>query len=192
MATGPWPRVFGHDSRHSPKLRIFPLAAGTAWSSTLTILLARWLATGRPRYPGQVNPEVPFVSDIAAFTFQPVFIAGCAVTGFTFAGTVFAVHHVRYSHDFYGMTEDAGWRQSVSFVALFMGMFASVCLVCLSVFDTFENNDQHRYILMCTFGGLGLAAILTAVVWWDEAWGPARFAGLRKWWVFFFPVRHRL
>ena len=193
MATGPWPRVFGHDCRHPSKLRIFPLAAGIAWSSTLTILLARWLALGRPTYPGQVNPEIPFVSDIAAFTLQPVFIAGCAVTGVAFAGTVFAVHHVRYSHDFYGLSDDdAGWRQSVSFVALFMGMFASVCLVCLSIFDTFENNDQHRYILMCTFGGLGLAAILTAVVWWDEAWGPARFAGLRKWWVFFSPVRHRL
>jgi hypothetical protein len=181
MASGPWPRVFGHESLHSQKLWIFPLAAGISWFTTLTVLLVRWLAIGQPRYPGQVNPEIPFISDIAAFTFQPVFIAGCAVTGVTFAGTVFAVHHVRYSPRFYGLTDDAEWRQATSFVALFMGLFASVCLVCLSIFDTFENNDEHRYILMCTFGGLGLAAILTAIVWWDEAWGAAKFTGLRKW-----------
>ncbi|POS74267.1 Frag1/DRAM/Sfk1 family protein [Diaporthe helianthi] len=185
MTVGPWPRVFGHDFRYSHKLWVFPLAAGIAWFSTLTILLLRWLAIGQPRYPGQVNPEIPFISDIAAFNFQPVFIVGCAITGVTFAGTVFAVHHVRYSPRFYGLTDDAEWRQNTSFVAFFMGMFASVCLVCLSIFDTFENNDEHRYILMCTFGGLGLAAILTAVVWWDEAWGPtARFPGLQKWCVF--------
>lgn len=187
MAAGPWPSVFGHDFRYSHKLWVLPLAAGLSWFSTLTILLIRWLAIGQPRYPGQVNPEIPFISDIAAFTFQPVFIAGCAVTGVTFAGTVFAVHHVRYSPSFYGLTGgDAGWRQGTSFVALFMGLFAAVCLVCLSVFDTFENNDEHRYILMCTFGGLGVAAILTAVVWWDEAWGSIpRFPGLRKWCAFF-------
>lgn len=182
MAAGLWPRVFGPDIRYSHKLWIFPLIAGVSWFSTLTILLLRWLAIGQPRYPGQVNPVIPFISDIAAFNFQPVFIVGCAITGVAFAGTVFAVHHVRYSPNFYGLTDDAEWRQTTSFVALFMGFLASVCLVCLSIFDTFENNDEHRYLLMCTFAGLGLASILTAVVWWDQAWAAtARFAGLRKW-----------
>ncbi|KAI3393007.1 hypothetical protein diail_4886 [Diaporthe ilicicola] len=181
MATGPWPMVFGQESRHIHKLWALPLAAGISWFATLTILLVRWLALGQPRYPGQVNPDIPFISDIAAFTFQPVFIAGCAITGVTFAGTVFAVHHVRYSPRFYGLTSDARWRQTTSLVALFMGLLAASCLVLLSIFDTFENNDEHRFILLCTFAGLGLAAILTTVVWSDEAWGTARFAGLRKW-----------
>ena len=181
MAAGPWRRVFGEDVRHSHKLYIFPLVAGVSWFSTLTILLIRWFAVGLPKYPGQINPEIPFISDIAAFTFQPVFIAGCAITGIAFTGTVFAVHHVRYSPEFYGLTDDAEWRQTTSILALFMGLVASVCLVCLGIFDTFENNDEHRLILMCTFAGLGLAAILTAVVWWDQAWATARFTGLRKW-----------
>ncbi|KUI70661.1 hypothetical protein VM1G_06313 [Cytospora mali] len=177
---GPWPRVF-RDFRYSHKLWVFPLVAGVSWFTTLSILLIRWLAIGRPRYPGQVNPEIPFISDIAAFTFQPVFIAGCAVTGVSFAGTVFSVQHVRYSPKFYGLTDDAQWRQSTSFVALFMGFLAATSLVLLSIFDTFENNDEHRYILMSVFGGLGLAGLLTTAVWWDQIWGPARFAGLRKW-----------
>lgn len=178
---GTWARVFSRDFRHSHKLWVFPLVAGSAWFTTLSILLLRWLAIGRPRYPGQVNPEAPFISDIAAFTLQPVFVAGCAVTGVSFAGTVFAVHHVRYSDRFYGLVDDAEWRQVTSFLALFAGLVAAACLSLLSVFDTFENNEEHRYLLMGAFGTLALSALLTTAVWWDQVWGPANFAGLRKW-----------
>lgn len=141
----------------------------------------RWIAIGQPRYPGQVNPELPFISDIGAFVFQPVFITGCAITGVTFAGTVFAVHHIRYSDKFYGLTIDAEWRQVTSFVALFAGLISAACLVLLSIFDTFENNEKHRYLLMGTFGGLGTSAILTTMVWWDQIYSPSQFRGLRKW-----------
>lgn len=173
--------MFNRDTEHSQKLWIFPLAAGLGWFSTLSILLIRWLAIGRPRYPGQVNPEIPFISDIGAFVFQPVFIAGCAITGVSFIGTVFAVHHVRYSDKFYGLTDDAEWRQVTSLFALLAGLQSAACLVLLSIYDTFENNDEHRYLLMGTFGGLGASAILTTAVWWDQIWGPSQFPGLRKW-----------
>lgn len=177
-----WSRVFRRNFRHAHKLWVFPLVAGLAWFTTLSILLLRWFAIGQPRYPGQVNPEIPFISDIAAFTLQPVFIVGCAVTGVSFAGTVFAVHHVRYSGKFYGLqADDAGWRQVTSFLALLAGLVAAACLFLLSVFDTFENNEEHRYLLMGTFGALGLSALLTTAVWWDQVWGPADFTGLRKW-----------
>lgn len=148
---------------------------------TLSILLVRWFAIGQPRYPGQVNPDVPFISDIAAFTFKPVFVTGSAITGLAFVGTVFAVHHVRYSPKFYGLTNDAQWRQATSFVALFTGLAAAFSLVLLSVFDTVDAHVRHRYLLMATFGGLGLSAVLTSAVWWDQTWGPARWAGLRRW-----------
>ena len=103
---GLWYRTF-RDFFSDRRLWLFPLSAGLCWFATLTVLLLRWLALGRPRYPGQVNPYVPFISDIAAQTFQPVFIVGCAATGVCFFGTVFAVHHVRYSPAFYGLADDA-------------------------------------------------------------------------------------
>ncbi|KAI0602462.1 hypothetical protein F4775DRAFT_588700 [Biscogniauxia sp. FL1348] len=180
---GLWYRTF-RDFFSDRRLWLFPLLAGLCWFATLTILLGRWLALGRPRYPGQVNPYVPFISDIAAQTFKPVFIIGCAATGVCFSGTVFAVHHVRYSPKFYGLTDDARWRQSVSLVALVAGLAAAACLVFLGVFDTYENTVRHRYLLMGTFSGLFVSAIMTTVVWWDQIQGPAIFAGLRKWCIF--------
>lgn len=171
-----------HLYRHTHKrLHYFPIVASLAWFSTLTLLMARWLALGRPRYPGQANPFIPFISDIAAFAFKPVFVAGCATTSVCFVGTVWSVHHVRYSPAFYGLVRDAAWRKLLSAVAMVTGLVAGACLLLLSVFDTFEEHEKHRYLLLGTFGGLALSSLATEVVWWDETWKAARFPGLRKW-----------
>jgi len=177
-----WHNAFG-DFFSYRRLWLFPLLAGTFWFTTITILLIRWLSLGRPRYPGQVNPDIPFISDIAAQTFQPVFIVGSAATGISFFGTVFAVHHVRYSPRFYGLTNDARWRQGVSLLALISGLAAAVSLIFLSIFDTYSAHVRHRYLLMGTFGGLFFSALLTTIVWWDQTRGPVVFVGLRKWYV---------
>lgn len=164
-----WHRVFPDVPRAERLLWVFPLVAGAAWFTTITILLLRWLWIGQPRYPGQVNPDVPFISDIAAFTLKPVFVTGCTVTGLAFAGAVFGVHHVRYSPRFYALAAaDAPWRHGVSFVALVAGLVASFALFFLSVYDTFDAHRLHARLLFATFVGLGLAAVTTAAVWWDQ------------------------
>ncbi|KAI6778688.1 uncharacterized protein J7T54_007629 [Emericellopsis cladophorae] len=163
------------------RLHIFPLLASISWFSTLTILFARWISLGRPRYPGQVNPDVPFVSDIAAFAFKPIFIIGCTLTSIGFVGTVWSVHHVRYSVHFYGLTDDKAWRKVLSGMAMVSGLVAGGCLLLLSVFDTFEEHEKHRWLLVGTFGGLALSSLATEAVWWDETYKAARFPGLRKW-----------
>ncbi|KAI0466389.1 hypothetical protein F4859DRAFT_307306 [Xylaria cf. heliscus] len=168
--------VFSHR-----RLWLFPFLASIFWFATLTILLIRWLSLGRPRYPSQINPDIPFVSDIAAQTFQPVFIVGCVATGGCFFGSVFAVHHVRYSPRFYGLTNDAQWKQRVSLAALATGLVAAVSLILLSIFDTHDAHVRHHYLLLVTFGGLFLSALATTVVWWDQTHGTIVFVGLQKW-----------
>ncbi|KAI0384606.1 Frag1/DRAM/Sfk1 [Hypomontagnella monticulosa] len=178
-----WYRTF-QNSFSVHRLWLFPLLAGSCWFLTLTVLLVRWLAVGRPQYPEQVNPYVPFISDIAAHQFKPVFIVGCAITGITFLGTVFSVHHVRYSPKFYGLVDDAPWRQTTSLVALVAGLAAGISLIFLSIFDTDDAHVRHRYLLMGTFGGLFVSAVTTTAVWWDQIWGPTVFVGLRRWCLF--------
>lgn len=163
------------------RLHYFPIIASAAWFLTLTTLLLRWLSLGRPRYPGQVNPWIPFISDIAAFRFKPVFVVGCTITAICFVGTVFSVHHVRYSTGFYGLADDAAWRKTLSFIAMLTGFVSGACLFLLSVFDTFQKHEEHRYLLVGLFGGLALSSITTEIVWWDETYKAARFPGLRKW-----------
>jgi len=155
--------------------------AGSAWFLTLSILLIHWLAAGRPRYPGQSNPYVAYISDIAAFGYKPVFIAGCTITALAFAVTVFAVHYARYSVHFYGLTGDARWRKMASICALLCGLWAATSLLLLTVFDTFHAHQRHGILLLSCFGGLLLAAFTTTVVWFDQAWKPSEWEGLRKW-----------
>lgn len=168
--------------RHTRKrLHYFPIIASAAWFLTLTILLLRWISLGRPRYPGQENPLIPFISDIAAFRFKPIFVIGCALTAVCFVGTVYSVHHVRYSPGFYGLSDDAVWRKTLSGIAMVTGVVAGTCLLLLSIFDTFQKHEEHRYLLVGTFGGLAISSLCTEIVWWDETWKAARFPGLRKW-----------
>lgn len=164
-------------------LFLFLLVASAAWFITLSTLLIRWISIGCPRYPGQVNPVVPFISDIAAFTFKAVFVAGCAVTAVAYFGTVLSVHLVRYSPHFYGLTDDTRWRKGLSLVALLFGLAASTCLFLLSIFDTVDSNVWHRYLLLGTFAGLAVSALATTVVWWDQTWSRSIFVHLRRWQV---------
>jgi uncharacterized membrane protein len=44
------------------RLWLFPLLAGSSWLLRLSALLITWVAEGVPRYPGQSNPYVAYVS----------------------------------------------------------------------------------------------------------------------------------
>jgi hypothetical protein len=121
------------------------------------------------------------VSDIAAFEFKPVFIVGCTTTAINFALTIWAVHYSRYSPQSYGLAGDAKWKKTTSMLALFCGLWASVSFLLLAIFDTYRAHERHQYLLFSCLGGLGLAMILTAIVWFDQTWKPSQWTGLRKW-----------
>ncbi|GAD97812.1 hypothetical protein AOR_1_1722194 [Paecilomyces variotii No. 5] len=80
------------------RLFLFPFIAGTVWFLTLSALLLTWLGRGSPRYPGQGNPYVAFISDIASFELKPLFLVGASITAVSFVVSVAAVHVVRYEY----------------------------------------------------------------------------------------------
>ncbi|OJK03277.1 hypothetical protein ASPACDRAFT_1865378 [Aspergillus aculeatus ATCC 16872] len=82
------------------RLPIFPSLAGSVWFLTLASLLLTWLARGMPQYPGQSNPHVAFISDIASFELKPLFLIGASMTAVGFWFTVAAVHVMRYEPGF--------------------------------------------------------------------------------------------
>ncbi|KAL3477972.1 Frag1/DRAM/Sfk1 family-domain-containing protein [Aspergillus californicus] len=82
------------------RLPLFPSLAGSVWFLTLSSLLLTWIARGMKPYPGQSNPHVPFISDIASFELKPLFLVGASVTSMGFFFTVAAVHVMRYEPGF--------------------------------------------------------------------------------------------
>ncbi|RAL10738.1 uncharacterized protein BO97DRAFT_406732 [Aspergillus homomorphus CBS 101889] len=82
------------------RLPIFPALAGSIWFLTLATLLLTWLGRGMPRYPGQSNPHVAFISDIASFELKPLFLIGASMTAVGFWFTVAVAHVMRYEPGF--------------------------------------------------------------------------------------------
>lgn len=167
---------------------LFPVIAASSWFITLSVLLIAWLAEGRPRYPGQSNPYVAFISDIGAFSLRPFFITGSVITAASFAATVLLVHWARYSPSFYALIDDKLWRKALSIVATVLGIFASSSLIALSRFDTAKYHDTHKTLLLCCFAGLSGSAIATTAVWWREGTSlgmqkrkAKEWDGLRRW-----------
>ncbi|EXJ77367.1 hypothetical protein A1O3_09593 [Capronia epimyces CBS 606.96] len=123
-----------------------------------------------------------YISNIAAFELKPVFITGCTITAVAFALTVVAVHYARYSSHLYGLVYDAQWKKRTSVLAVIAGLWASLSLLLLTVFDTYRAHDRHVILMLSCLAGLGLSSIATSAVWFDQAWRPPAREGLRKWW----------
>ena len=66
------------------------------WFATLLAMLVTWLAMGRPRYPTQ-DGSVAYISDIGASNLKPLFVVGCAITGFGFFLCLVSERYLRHT-----------------------------------------------------------------------------------------------
>ena len=160
------------------RLKILPLTCGTIWLLTLLTLLIYWLADGRPRYPGQTNPSVAFISDIGAFRLQPLFITGGILSSLTLTLTIISVHLARRERRL--STQKAGDEQPryekwVSVLACGFEVAACPCRICITLFNNYDHPRLHHTFLFLALAGTALSCICTAFVLWAEMWkGPAR------------------
>ncbi|KAL4898387.1 Frag1/DRAM/Sfk1 family-domain-containing protein [Aspergillus ambiguus] len=185
------------------RLVLFPALAGSVWFLTLASLLLTWIARGMPRYPGQSNPHVAFISDIASFELKPLFLVGSAIVAVGFVLTVAAVHVVRYEPGFALVqartpAEDAEGSSSqvhphepdnphdeddnttrtlklISLLSIFAAGVASTALILLSVMDTFRYKIAHHIFLRICFAGLAVQSACTAIVYFNEVLGFVSF-----------------
>ncbi|KAG2421775.1 hypothetical protein HFD88_005751 [Aspergillus terreus] len=173
------------------RLALFPALAGSVWFLTLASLLLTWVARGMPRYPGQSNPKVAFISDIASFELKPLFLVGSAITAVGFVLTVAAVHVVRYEPGFALVRsttlpdthdddesdppdEDDNTTRTlklISLLAIFAAGLAATALILLSVMDTFRYKVAHHVFLRICFAGLAVQSACTAIVYAHEVTG---------------------
>jgi len=113
---------------------------------------------------------------------KPVFLIGTIVTAITFIGTIYGVHACRYDRRAYGYRfADSRATKVLSTVSLVCGLTACLALIFLGGFDTYRFHTVHGILLLAYFGGLGLCAIGTTFVWFDQIKKPRFSSGLRSW-----------
>ena len=159
-------------------LKLLPLICGTVWVITLLTLLIYWLAEGSPRYPGQSNPHVAFISDIGAFRLQPLFVTGGTVASLTLTATILSVHLARRERRLSTQKpgdEQLRYEKWVSVLACLFDVAACPCRICITLFNNHKHPSQHRTFLFLSLALTALSCICTAFVLWTEMWkGPAR------------------
>lgn len=109
---------------------------------------------------------------------KPVFIIGCFLTGLSFIPTISFVHFARYSPRMYGI-RDSRFTKAVSVLSIICGSIAGLSLALLSVLDTWRFPEEHLKTLCSYFLGLGLCALCTGYVYWDQCWRSSPFRNLR-------------
>ena len=160
------------------RLKILPLICGAIWVITLLTLLIYWLAEGCPRYPGQSNPLVAFISDIGAFRLQPLFITGGILSSLTLTATIIAVHLARRQRRL--STQKSGderlrYEKWVSVSACVFDVAACPCRICITLFNNLHHPSLHHTFLFLALAGTALSCICTAFVLWTEMWkAPAQ------------------
>ena len=161
-------------------LKLLPQVSGTIWLLTLLTLLIYWLAEGRPRYPGQTNPSVAFISDIGAFRLQPLFIAGGISSSLTLTATIICVHLARRQRRLSSSSprndnEQRRYEKWVSGLACVFEVAACPCRICITFFDNHGYPGLHHTFLFLALAGTALSCVCTAFVLWGEMWiGPAK------------------
>ena len=111
---------------------------------------------------------------------KPVFIVGGSITAFAYAGTIFAANHARHHPSFHEI-QDSNTKRILSAIALFGGVVASIACILMTILDTDRFHSIHTTLLLLTFAGIAVSAILTVVVYFDQTFTEsARYPALKN------------
>lgn len=78
----------------------------------------------------------------------------------------------------YGI-DDLRHKKYISILAMISGVVAGLGLILLAVMDTFRFHQEHHILLLVCFSGLGISALSTTIVYYDQTVKPSKFRQLR-------------
>jgi hypothetical protein len=151
-----------------------PAFTAFIWLSTLLSMLIAWLATGKPHFVREGS--IPYISDIGADILNPLFVAGCSITGVGFFLCLVIerwLRHWKVSRAMslsrvtgmilsYRLVPAMRKRERVFAALATPGSFiGGVGLVCLAAFDTKRYTSLHRTFLLVFILGVGISAIFS-------------------------------
>ncbi|KAF8427459.1 Frag1/DRAM/Sfk1 family-domain-containing protein [Tirmania nivea] len=147
-------RLFNYRPNNGPYW-ILPLISASMWFSMLWAMLIVYLAQGHPRYTSQEANTLAFISDIGAGVLKPLFITGTSITSTFFLLSLLSMRR--------NQALPKRKDRVLDLCALLFGLFGSVSLILLSVFDTARHSNLHRLFLLFFMLGIVLSALFTTL-----------------------------
>ncbi|KAF3920673.1 hypothetical protein ABW21_db0207475 [Orbilia brochopaga] len=140
---------------------LFPIFGSLVWVGTLLGLLLDWIVAGSPHYPSMDSKgqTMAYISDVAAESLKPLFIAGASVTSVCFILSLLGARWLRHRGRIIPNTSLP--QKIFSFIAITGAIVGSVGLILLSIFDTKRYKTTHRVFLTVFCAGVLVSALGT-------------------------------
>jgi uncharacterized Tic20 family protein len=138
---------------------ILPIISGVVWLATILGLLIYWTTDeDKTHYADMAaDQEIAYISDVAAYTLKPLFIAGCVITtvflDLAFAADRWLRHRGRL------VPNTTRGEKILSGLTIACGIVGTAGLILLSIFDTARHKALHDAFLLVFIGGYVLSAV---------------------------------
>ncbi|KAJ5246837.1 hypothetical protein N7468_001820 [Penicillium chermesinum] len=149
-------------------LWLFPIISASTWLTMLCSMLGHWVTLGEPRY-GRMRPgqTIPFISDIGAGEYKPIFMTGSIVSMF-FLNLSFYQFLQRKAHG----------SQACTYLSFIFSIIGSLGLVLLSFFDNLDYLSIHDSLVAVFMTGFLLSAAIICIEYFyyrmsDKIYDPA-------------------
>lgn len=122
-----------------------------------------------------------YVSDIGAFSAKPAFLIGSTIVAVSFVLTTYSLHYSRYAPKMYHCADrDSPMTKTVSWVAVLTSVIAGVCLVTLTILDTYRFPQAHIVVMSWCFLALDVTSYALTYVWLHEMGHESPYKTLKK------------
>lgn len=150
-----------HEHQLIPPHQWLPAFSSAVWLGMLLGMLLWWIVTvDRRRLPSlDSDMNLPYISDIGAFTMKPLFIAGSCVTTVSFDLAFAAERWLRHRGRL-APNSSTGEKVLVG-LTIFFAIIGTAGLILLSIFDTYRHPTLHDIFLLLFIGGYMLSAVFT-------------------------------
>jgi hypothetical protein len=138
---------------------LLPLFSAFVWLGMLLAMIIYWAAEGHPIYPSMSDGQtLAYISDVGAYTLQPLFITGSAIMVVTLDLAFLAERWLRHNGKLAPNTSRA--QKALSILSIIFAIAGAAGLILLSVFDTYSHPRVHNGCLLIFMGGYLISAIL--------------------------------
>lgn len=139
--------------------QVFPIISGLVWLGTLLALLIYWSVDAHFQKYASMEPtqSIAYISDVAAQTLKPLFIAGCCVTTLFLDLSFLSDRWLRHRGRL--VPETTVSQKVLSGLTIFFALIGTCGLILLSIFDTLRYMKLHDIFLLLFIAGYVISAI---------------------------------
>lgn len=142
---------------------VLPILSALIWWGMLTFFFTIWAHRGFPIMYWMRDQTIMYISDIAAYELQPVFIVCASTQGILFVLALAAELYLRYDGRLREGTSMLRWVRYCSYIALTAAVIGQLCVLMVSIYNTNDYAHIHIVMLVLFVVFIAISAFFSAI-----------------------------